>query len=249
MQAKRRVRMARLQNRISARLTAGFGYNQTAPLFDEAYRSPLQQQRFGLQVDMPLVRWGAGRDEVGAALRLSDGEEPGYQDNLNYLTFTRVLAYYNQENWGHDFTPADVLQRMQRYAAVLQANDELLSSDSWFDRERLLTNERALYTIPWDWEPLPWIDEAIAGLPRAIGPSDFVIRKNSNEIPRYEFSTDRIELFSAERDTSIILVGGYGPDREFGFSASIEQGSGPKTEVYSGYYLEEAIEAIVENLP
>lgn len=67
VQAQRRVTSARLQNSFSARLTAGFGYNQTAPLFDAAYRSPLQQQRFGLQVDMPLVRWGAGRDEVGAA--------------------------------------------------------------------------------------------------------------------------------------------------------------------------------------
>lgn len=67
VQAERRITGARLQNSFNARLTAGFGYNQTAPLFNDAYRSPLQQQRFGLQVDMPLVRWGAGRDEVGAA--------------------------------------------------------------------------------------------------------------------------------------------------------------------------------------
>lgn len=67
VQAQRRITTARLQNSFSARITAGFGYNQTAPLFNEAYRSPLQQQRFGMQVDMPLVRWGAGKDEVGAA--------------------------------------------------------------------------------------------------------------------------------------------------------------------------------------
>lgn len=67
VQAQRRVTTARLQSSFSARLTAGFGYNQTATLLDEAYRSPLQQQRFGLQVDVPLVRWGAGRAEVAAA--------------------------------------------------------------------------------------------------------------------------------------------------------------------------------------
>ncbi|MGQ0813902.1 MAG: TolC family protein [Gemmatimonadota bacterium] len=67
VQTQRRITTARLQNSFSARLTAGFGFNQTARYFDEAYRSPLQQQRFELQVDMPLVRWGAGRDEVGAA--------------------------------------------------------------------------------------------------------------------------------------------------------------------------------------
>jgi outer membrane protein TolC len=67
VQAQRQVNSARLQNQFSARLTAGFGYNQTAQVFDEAYSSPLQQQRFGLQIDMPLVRWGAGRADVAAA--------------------------------------------------------------------------------------------------------------------------------------------------------------------------------------
>lgn len=66
-QAERRVTSARLRNGFNARLTAGFGYNQTASLFDEVYRSPLRQQRFGLQVEMPLVQWGAGRYEVAAA--------------------------------------------------------------------------------------------------------------------------------------------------------------------------------------
>jgi outer membrane protein TolC len=66
-QAERRITSARLRNGFNARLTAGFGYNQTASLFDEVYRSPLRQQRFGLQVEMPLVQWGAGRYEVAAA--------------------------------------------------------------------------------------------------------------------------------------------------------------------------------------
>ena len=67
VQAKRRVTSARLQNNLHARLTAGFGYNQTAPLFNDAYRAPLQQQRFALQLDMPIMQWGAGHDEVAAA--------------------------------------------------------------------------------------------------------------------------------------------------------------------------------------
>ncbi len=67
VQAERRVTTARLRNGLNARLTAGFGYNQTASLFDEVYRSPMRQQRFGLQVEMPLVQWGAGRHEVAAA--------------------------------------------------------------------------------------------------------------------------------------------------------------------------------------
>jgi outer membrane protein TolC len=67
VQAQRQVSNARLQNRFGARLTAGFGYNQRAQVFDQAYNSPQQQQRFGLEIEMPLVRWGAGRAEVAAA--------------------------------------------------------------------------------------------------------------------------------------------------------------------------------------
>jgi outer membrane protein TolC len=67
VQAQRRITTARLQNNFNASLTAAFGYNQTAAIFDDAYSSPLQQQRFGLQVAMPLLRWGAGGDEVRAA--------------------------------------------------------------------------------------------------------------------------------------------------------------------------------------
>jgi outer membrane protein TolC len=67
VQAERNVTTARLRNGLNARLTAGVGYNQTASLFDEVYRSPLRQQRFGLQIEMPLVQWGAGRHEVAAA--------------------------------------------------------------------------------------------------------------------------------------------------------------------------------------
>lgn len=67
VQARRRITTARLQNNVNLRLTAGFGYNQTAPLFADAYHSPLEQQRFAVQVEMPLVQWGAGRNEVGAA--------------------------------------------------------------------------------------------------------------------------------------------------------------------------------------
>lgn len=67
VQAERNVTSARLRNGFNARLTAGVGYNQTASLFDEVYRAPLRQQRFGLQVELPLLQWGAGRYEVAAA--------------------------------------------------------------------------------------------------------------------------------------------------------------------------------------
>lgn len=67
VQARRRVAEARFANSFGATLTAQMGYNQTAPLFEDAFRTPLEQRQFQLQVGMPLFQWGAGRADVRGA--------------------------------------------------------------------------------------------------------------------------------------------------------------------------------------
>ena len=67
LQARRALNEARLSNGFGATINASAGLNQTSPVFGDAYRSPLDQQRFGLSVEMPLYQWGAGRAEVQAA--------------------------------------------------------------------------------------------------------------------------------------------------------------------------------------
>jgi len=67
VQARRRVNEARLSNGFGATLVATAGLNQTAPVFGDAYRSLLDQQRFELAVEMPLFQWGNGRAQVEAA--------------------------------------------------------------------------------------------------------------------------------------------------------------------------------------
>lgn len=67
VQARRRVNEARLNNGFGARLTAEMGYNNTATLLDDVFRSPLEQRQLELGIQMPLVQWGAGRDEVRGA--------------------------------------------------------------------------------------------------------------------------------------------------------------------------------------
>jgi outer membrane protein TolC len=67
VQARRRVNEARLNNGFGARLTAQMGYNNTATLLDDVFRSPLEQRQLELGVQMPLVQWGAGRDDVRGA--------------------------------------------------------------------------------------------------------------------------------------------------------------------------------------
>ena len=67
LQAKRRVNEARLSTGLGATITATAGFNQTAPLLNDAYNSLLDQQRLTVSVAMPLVQWGARHAEIEAA--------------------------------------------------------------------------------------------------------------------------------------------------------------------------------------
>jgi outer membrane protein TolC len=64
---RRAVAQARSDAGFRADVQASLGFNQTAPDFSTAYESPQSQQSFTMQVEMPLVQWGAGRAAVAAA--------------------------------------------------------------------------------------------------------------------------------------------------------------------------------------
>jgi outer membrane protein TolC len=65
--ARRGLTEARLTNGFGATISAGYGVNQTSPLFGLAYAAPLPQQSLQVQVDMPIFQWGGGRADVQAA--------------------------------------------------------------------------------------------------------------------------------------------------------------------------------------
>ncbi|MEP7383498.1 MAG: TolC family protein, partial [Gemmatimonadota bacterium] len=77
VQARRRINEARLNNGVGATVSASVGLNQTAPDVNAAYRDLLNQQRFSLNVQMPLVQWGARSGEVQAARADQDRVEAG----------------------------------------------------------------------------------------------------------------------------------------------------------------------------
>jgi outer membrane protein TolC len=64
---RRRTTEAKLNNRFNATIAASVGFNQTAPVFGQAYQSPLGKQQLQVGVNMPMVQWGAGRADVEAA--------------------------------------------------------------------------------------------------------------------------------------------------------------------------------------
>ncbi|HWJ12211.1 MAG TPA: TolC family protein [Gemmatimonadaceae bacterium] len=65
--AKRQLNSAKLSNRFNASISATFGFNQTAPVFSEAYQSPLGRQALSVGVNLPMMQWGAGHADVQAA--------------------------------------------------------------------------------------------------------------------------------------------------------------------------------------
>jgi outer membrane protein TolC len=74
-QADRRVREARTSSGFGATVTAIAGLNQSATVLGDAYRSPLDQQRLSLAVEVPVLQWGAGRASVQAAQAEQDRVE------------------------------------------------------------------------------------------------------------------------------------------------------------------------------
>lgn len=67
VQARRRINEARLNNGIGGTLLAAVGLNQTAGDMNAAYRDLLNQQRFSLALQMPIVQWGARSNDIQAA--------------------------------------------------------------------------------------------------------------------------------------------------------------------------------------
>jgi outer membrane protein TolC len=58
---------AKLSNQFNASVSASVGFNQTAPVFAQAYQSPLAKQQFSMYVTLPMLQWGAGAGDVQAA--------------------------------------------------------------------------------------------------------------------------------------------------------------------------------------
>jgi outer membrane protein TolC len=65
--SKRAITQAKSDNRFTAAILASAGFNQTAPVFGDAYQSPLGNQTLSVGVLFPMIQWGAGRADVEEA--------------------------------------------------------------------------------------------------------------------------------------------------------------------------------------
>ena len=67
VQADRSVNAAKLNNGAGATVRASYGYNATAPAYDQVYQNLLSTQGLSLSVSVPLVQWGERKELVQAA--------------------------------------------------------------------------------------------------------------------------------------------------------------------------------------
>lgn len=67
LEAEQEVARARANNGLQASLYAQFGLNQVGNDLKSAYRSPIDQEVFGLQLSLPILDWGRGRGKVKVA--------------------------------------------------------------------------------------------------------------------------------------------------------------------------------------
>lgn len=110
VRAERALRQARLENGFGMTVRASYGYNQTAPVFNSAYESLLNQQTANVAVEMPIVQWRAGKAAVEAARADQDRVE----------TQTR-LARANQEQEAR-FAALQVAQASRQLALAAKAD-------------------------------------------------------------------------------------------------------------------------------
>ena len=66
-EADREVAVARGQ-RFTANLTAAYGLNNNGLVLDDVYRSPTEQQTFGLTLSVPVLDWGRNRARMQTAI-------------------------------------------------------------------------------------------------------------------------------------------------------------------------------------
>jgi outer membrane protein TolC len=120
VQARRRVVDARRATGLGATVTATAGFNQSAPLMEDAYRSLLQQQRFGLSVEMPLYLGGARSAEIQAAeadeRRVAAGIENTFETMRHEVKFA-VLEVAQARRLVASSAKADTVARLREESA------------------------------------------------------------------------------------------------------------------------------------
>jgi len=91
LEAERNLNSVERKYGFNATISAGFGYNQSAEQFNNAYKNLFVQQDINLNIEIPLFLWGKSSAEIEAAMiaqdnveKLNEQEIKKFEIDVNY---------------------------------------------------------------------------------------------------------------------------------------------------------------------
>ena len=96
IEAKRDVAKARGENGLNATLTARVGFSKSAQSLGKVYQSPLNQQAFQLQFDIPILDWGRSKSRTKTAEAIEQFTEYAVEQDKQNSTqeiYTQVTLF------------------------------------------------------------------------------------------------------------------------------------------------------------
>jgi outer membrane protein TolC len=101
LEAESQISRARSGSRFDAELYATFGLTQTANVFEEVYKNPLDEERVTLGIVIPVLDWGQAKGRIKMAesnldlVRESIGQE---RLDFEQAIFLKVMQFNMQQN-------------------------------------------------------------------------------------------------------------------------------------------------------
>jgi outer membrane protein len=116
-EAKRDVAKARGDNGLNATLTARLGFSKSAPTIEKVYQSPLDQQVFLLEFDIPILDWGRSKSRLKTA-------EANKQ-------FTEYAVEQDKQNFTQEIVTQVTLFDMMKEQLLLTAKADQIAAEKY----------------------------------------------------------------------------------------------------------------------
>ena len=117
MEAKRDVARAKGNNGLNASLTARIGFSKSARSIGKVYESPINQQVFQLEFDIPILDWGRSKSRTKTAEAIQQ--------------FTEYAVEQDKQNFTQEIYTQVTLYDMMKDQLVLTAKADSIASEKY----------------------------------------------------------------------------------------------------------------------
>jgi outer membrane protein len=117
MEAKRNVARAKGDNGLNATLTARIGFSKSARSIGKIYESPINQQVFQLELDIPILDWGRSKSRTKTAEAIQQ--------------FTEYAVEQDKQNFTQEIYTQVTLFEMMKDQLLLTAKADSIASEKY----------------------------------------------------------------------------------------------------------------------